>query len=44
MKDFWILKTKEAGTPLTNWYSRFKTLRERELMMEMSNKDYVSLF
>ncbi|RNA10362.1 nucleolar complex 2 -like protein [Brachionus plicatilis] len=40
--DLWTEKTKEAGTPLTNWYSRYKTLREREILMEISNKDYIS--
>ena len=38
----WIEKNKELGTPLSQWYSRYKTMRERELMMEASNKDQVS--
>jgi hypothetical protein len=37
----WIEKNKEKGTPLSQWYSRYKTMREREIMMEISNKDNV---
>lgn len=40
--DLWVEKNKELGTPLSQWYSRYKTLRERELMMEASNKEKVS--
>ncbi len=36
-------QTKEAGTPLSQWYSRYKTLRERELLMEAANKEQVFL-
>lgn len=35
-------KSKEAGTPLSQWYTRYKTLRERELLMEASEKEKVS--
>ena len=40
--DLWIEKNKELGTPLSQWYSRYKTMREREIMMELSNKDHVN--
>lgn len=40
--EIWIEKNKEQGTPLITWYSRYKTLREREIMMEISNKDNIS--
>ncbi len=39
--DLWTEKNKEKGTPLVTWYARYKTLREREIMMEISNKDNV---
>ncbi len=39
--DLWSEKNKELGTPLSQWYSRYKTMREREIMMEVSNKDQV---
>lgn len=40
--DLWSEKNKELGTPLSQWYSRYKTMREREIMMEVSNKDQIS--
>jgi nucleolar complex protein 2 len=39
--DLWIEKNKETGTPLSQWYSRYKIARERELLLEASNKDHV---
>ena len=38
----WIEKNKEIGTPLSQWYTRYKTLREREILMEISNKEEIS--
>jgi hypothetical protein len=35
---------KENGTPLVQWFKRYKTARERELMLAISNKDTVSNF
>ena len=29
---------------MSQWYSRYKTLREREIMMEISNKEIVIAF
>jgi hypothetical protein len=43
-KDMWMEKNKELGTPLSQWYSRYKTMREREILMEISNKDLVSFW
>ena len=40
----WIEKNKDQGTPLRTWYARYKVMREREIMMEASNKDNVSYF
>lgn len=40
--DLWTEKNKEQGTPLSLWYTRYKTMREREIMMEISNKDNIS--
>lgn len=40
--DLWIEKNKEIGTPLSQWYTRYKTLREREILMEISNKEEIS--
>lgn len=40
--DMWIEKNKEQGTPLLTWYARYSTMREREIMMEISNKDNIS--
>ena len=40
----WIEKNKEQGTPLRTWYTRYKVMREREIMMEASNKDTVIYF
>ena len=34
-------KSKEQGTPLSQWYKRYKVMREREIMMEISNKEHV---
>ena len=41
IKERWVEKNKEVGTPLSQWYSRYKTMREREILMEISNKDIV---
>ena len=43
-QDLWIEKNKDQGTPLLQWYARYKTMREREIMMEISNKDNVCHF
>jgi nucleolar complex protein 2 len=40
--DFWIETNKTEGTPLSKWYSRYKVMRERELLMEISDKDAVT--
>ncbi len=41
VKDEWTEKNKELGTPLSQWYARYKVMREREILMEISNKDEV---
>ena len=39
--DAWIENNRTSGTPMSQWYIRYKTLRERELLMAMSDKDKV---
>ena len=41
LKDLWVEKNKEMGTPLSIWYARYKVAREREILMEVSNKEMV---
>ena len=38
----WIENNRKLGTPLSQWYTRYKTLREREIMMAVSNKENVN--
>jgi nucleolar complex protein 2 len=40
--DAWVENNRTLGTPLSQWYTRYKTLRERELLMSISDKDKVS--
>lgn len=41
--DAWIENNRTSGTPLSQWYTRYKTLRERELLMSISEKDHVRI-
>jgi len=40
--DLWIEENKIKGTPLSTWYSRYKTMRERELLMESTQSSKVT--
>ena len=40
--DAWIENNRTLGTPLSQWYLRYKTMRERELLMAASDKEKVS--
>jgi hypothetical protein len=42
MKDLWADRNKETGTPLSLWFARYKVARDRELLMDASNKDVVN--